>query len=447
MKDSPSRVNILKSKIEDHIEFKKLEEILLTGQLYDFEEQVFEAVMAMYDKICESLIIKVSELKLFKKKQLELAESLGLKKLSNRQTEVQLRTGTKIKFGSLYAKNKPKNYNGNRHLGLLHFNCDKNCGLMYQSIMCLLSVVCPSTQVSAKICKQLGVKAKYNRIRTLSLSFATNCMKDRIANQLGENENLEGKNVVIEIDGGRIRSRVYEDENKPKRNQKFDTPWREPKLFVITTVDKNGKLNKVDLPIYDASFGDDETFDLLKKYLKKLGIQRAKSVQFIGDGAPWIWRRARPMLNELGVPNDKITETLDYYHAAEHLSALMEYVEKKERAPLSKKIKSALWNGDIKKMKRLIRKGIPGVDLNKFNPYKYFAKNAKRIDYQSLKNSKKPKGSGVVESGIRRVINLRFKSPSSFWYPENVEKLIYMRGILLSGRWNIMINNKKIKKL
>ena len=91
----------------------------------------------------------------------------------------------------------------------------------------------------------------------------------------------------------------------------------------------------------------------------------------------------------------------------------------------------------------MIRKGIPGVDLNKFNPYKYFAKNAKRIDYQSLKNSKKPKGSGVVESGIRRVINLRFKSPSSFWYPENVEKLIYMRGILLSGRWNIMINNLK----
>jgi len=136
MKDCPSRVNILKSKIEDHIE---------------------------------------------------------LKKLSKRQTEVQLRTGTKIKFGFLYAKNKPKNYNGNRHLGLLHFNCDKNCGLMYQSIMCLLSVVCPSTEVSTKICKQLGVKAKYNRIRTLSLSFATNCMKDRIANQLGENKNLAGK--------------------------------------------------------------------------------------------------------------------------------------------------------------------------------------------------------------------------------------------------------------
>ena len=59
----------------------------------------------------------------------------------------------------------------------------------------------------------------------------------------------------------------------------------------------------------------------------------------------------------------------------------------------------------------------------------------------TFKEQNQPLGSGVVESGIRRVINLRFKSPSTFWYPENVEKLILMRGIALSGRWEIMMNN------
>jgi len=36
---------------------------------------------------------------------------------------------------------------------------------------------------------------------------------------------------------------------------------------------------------------------------------------------------------------------------------------------------------------------------------------------------------------------MRFKCPSTFWYPENVEKLILMRSIALSGRWEIMMNN------
>ena len=92
-------------------------------------------------------------------------------------------------------------------------------------------------------------------------------------------------------------------------------------------------------------------------------------------------------------------------------------------------------------MKRLIIKGTPGVDLDNFTPYNYFNKNRERIDYQALKNEKRPMGSGVIESGIRRTINLRFKSPSTFWCPENVEKLILMRGIALSGRWGIMMNN------
>ena len=136
-----------------------------------------------------------------------------------------------------------------------------------------------------------------------------------------------------------------------------------------------------------------------------------------------------------------IIETLDYYHAMEHLHELFEYVEKDKQESISKKLKQALWQGDIKQMKRLVKKGIPGVDLEKFNPYKYFYKNRNRIDYQRLRKERRPCGSGVIESGIRRIINMRFKCPSTFWYPENVEKLILMRSIALSGRWEIMVNN------
>jgi len=63
------------------------------------------------------------------------------------------------------------------------------------------------------------------------------------------------------------------------------------------------------------------------------------------------------------------------------------------------------------------------------------------MQYHQLRQNKLPCGSGIVESAIRRVINLRFKSASTFWKHENVEKLIFLRAIFLAGRWNIMINN------
>lgn len=64
-----------------------------------------------------------------------------------------------------------------------------------------------------------------------------------------------------------------------------------------------------------------------------------------------------------------------------------------------------------------------------------------RLRYDLLTKKSLPLGSGIVESSIRRIINLRFKSPSTFWKIKNVEKLIFLRGILLAGRWSIMINN------
>lgn len=97
---------------------------------------------------------------------------------------------------------------------------------------------------------------------------------------------------------------------------------------MISTLDDKGQSNKTEKPIYDATFGDDEVFELLAKYLKNLEIEKAKSVQFLADGAPWIWNRVKPILLSLGVDESKIIETLDYYHAIEHLNDMKVYFDK-----------------------------------------------------------------------------------------------------------------------
>ena len=441
MRISLSAVNILKREFEKEIRSKNWFAKLLIGDLYSFEKELHKWLLEFYDKICELMIKQVSKSSKFERSQRDLADQTGLKKLKFRPVEIQLRTGTKIKYESLYAKKVPKGYKSSRHLSQLLWKTEQKSGQMYRSITCLLSVTCPSFELSKEILRYQGVHANYDRIRALSLSLGESCKKNRSKIQLKEGESLAGKRVLISIDGGRTRMRLYEENDKSKRSQKYSTPWKEPKLFVITTIDKKGKINKEELPIYDSSFGDDETFEILENSLRELEIEKAKDVQFVADGALWIWERAKPMLIRLGVKEDKIIETLDYYHAMEHLNELKIYIEHQQKQSIFKKLKQALWEGNITKMKRLIKKGIPDVDLTKFTPYKYFYKNRNRIDYQSLRKAKRPCGSGVVESGIRRIINLRFKCPSTFWYPENVEKLILMRGIALSGRWEIMMKN------
>ena len=45
-------------------------------------------------------------------------------------------------------------------------------------------------------------------------------------------------------------------------------------------------------------------------------------------------------------------------------------------------------------------------------------------------------GSGQVESAVRRVINLRFKAPGSFWTETTVSGLMHLRAAFKAGRWD-----------
>lgn len=443
MKISPSVLKIVKKEIETLLDAKKLSKLLeklLAGDLLGFEEDLYKKTSKLYDKIAKTLIVFVSKKKEFKRKQEDLAKKKGLKKLVSRQANIQLRTGSKIRYQSYYAKKCPEKYKSERHLSRLYWSTQKGASPMYSSIITMLSVICPSFDVASSVLKHQQIVANLDRVREVALSTSNSCMKDRVNIQLESNESLKNKRVVIEMDGGRTRIRKH-ILKEGVAGKKYETPWIEPKMFVITTIDENGKINKEKLPIYDTTYRDDETFELLEKYLVKLEIEKSKSVQFIADGAVWIWKRAKQLFLKMGVKASKIIETLDYYHASEHLHDLKIYMDKDKEKSIFKKLKEQLWEGNIVQMGRLIKEAIPDVDLAKFTPFQYFVKNQERINYQYYRSIENPIGSGAIESGIRRIINLRFKSPSSFWYPENVEKLVFMRGVALSGRWNIMMKN------
>lgn len=423
--------------------FNKLE----SSDLLMFENSLWELITKLYNDLSESILQEYTESPAYK----EQAESFSRKKtiggLRKRDTTIQIRTGKEIQISNYYAYKVPSFYKGPRHTFHAIFGTMLKSSPVYYSTVSMTSVICPSFDVASEILQFQNIETDYNRVRNISIKLGKECLKNRVGIQLKPDETLEGKNVVLSIDGGRSRIRENKDElNKLGTHHLFDTAWREPKLFVIHIIDnKTGKQSKQELPLYDCTFGTEETFKLLSEYLEKMEIKKAKNVQFIADGAIWIWDRAKKMLLNLGVNEDIIVETLDFYHGTEHLSEIIKNLPKRispeERKLLYLKLKDLLWNGKISDIKSTVQKMIKRTNKNIRKELKYFKKHSNRCNYAVFRESKLLCGSGIIESGIRRIINLRFKCPSSFWKIENLEALIFLRATLLSKRWNYMISN------
>lgn len=428
------------------IDVSKYKKRLETEGLYGLEESLYEYVMKeVYDKIAKELIDSVLESPEFESKVKALASSQRMGKLQKREVSLQLRTGTYIKVETEYARTVPKGFAGSRYLSYQMWGVISHASPSYYSQISKFSVLCGSFSIVKEILSGLQIGCNLERIRSLSLSVSRKCLEKRVTSMLGRGETVMGKRVIISTDGGRIRTRQYGKVlNEQGTHYKFESPWKEPKLFVISIIDDEGKIDRKELPIYDATFTEEALFSLLGQYLKELNIREVKEVQFIADGALWIWNNAKKFLMDLGVSADKIVETLDYYHAVEHLKKLTDLLpnhKKDIKTSLFTELKSLLWDGNIKKIIEKIEAQVKRVSKKIKTEIAYFKKNTERMNYPSFREHKWLSGSGIIESGVRRMINLRFKSPSSFWKIDNLDGLIFLRCALLSGRWNCILNS------
>ena len=70
----------------------------------------------------------------------------------------------------------------------------------------------------------------------------------------------------------------------------------------------------------------------------------------------------------------------------------------------------------------------------------YFLRNAKadRLNYAKAQAAKLPIGSGSIESGVRRVINLRLKGASIYWLEESANSMLLLRSFYKAGRWKLL---------
>ena len=208
--------------------------------------------------------------------------------------------------------------------------------------------------------------------------------------------------------------------------------------------DEQGNALKKVQSLCDGKFDGalDDAFERLKTYLQQINLEQAQEIVFCADKGNGLWPRIDALMERVEIPQAR--RIVDDTHAKQNLNSMMELIKQalKPTATELKKIRSKFrrWldQGDIQAMERYLKttlryKRAKAKVLKKLRGY--FA-DSSQFEYQRYSELGIPIGSGIVESAIRRVINLRIKAPGMFWPPDTAEKMLFMHAQILTGRWD-----------
>lgn len=311
-----------------------------------------------------------------------------------------------------------------------------------------------SVSVARASLSEHGLDVPHQTALRLTYSFAEQALERRSATTMAAAKadaqldgELAGKRIAVAIDGGRLR--IRENPKGGRRrvatgHQRYDAPWREPKVMTIYVLDDEGKKAPQHRAFLDGTMGDcNDAFALLVGHLRILGAQKAGSVTLIADGAAWVWSRAEELRQALGMPREQFHEVIDHYHAVEHLTEIADLVKTWSGTTRAKWLSDArahLSAGRVEALSAHIDELAVGRRTAEIHgAMDYFVKNEARMRYDRFKRSGIPIGSGAVESGIRRVVNQRLKGNSIFWLEDHAEAILHLRAQLKAGRWDDLV--------
>ena len=288
-----------------------------------------------------------------------------------------------------------------------------------------------------------GIALDIKTLRSTAYRYAARARAAQQSAACGLLDRVTGKRVVVSLDGGRVRVRRKKRGPKTKKGRnRFHTDWKEPKLLILYVVGDDGRPSQTWAPIIDGTLrGPEAVFALLLSYARQIGLNAADKVLFIADGAPWIWRRLQRLIAALGLSPTQVLGLIDFYHAAKQLSDAVKLRRwsATQRTRWLNRTRGLLKRARVDEVITALRELCRGRTAGKIRTHlNYFLKNRHRFAYTTMVGLGLPRGSGAVESAIRRVINLRIKGASIYWLPESVDAILLLRSFYKSGRWNCL---------
>jgi hypothetical protein len=194
-------------------------------------------------------------------------------------------------------------------------------------------------------------------------------------------------------------------------------------------------------PIIDGTLAScDRLFEMLTAYLVSLKVAAASRILFVADGATWIWKRIPKLIRALELKAEQVQQLIDFWHAVEYLGKIADSKNLKgsSRKRWLTTQKKRLLRGEIGSVVTELKTLLSGPRTKSQKTWlNYFINHGlvhRRMDYSTSRGQNMPIGSGAIESAIRRVVNLRVKSNSTYWLRENAETMIRLRAWLKAGR-------------
>lgn len=371
-----------------------------------------------------------------------------MKNCGFREVRVRFLGGYEVKLlARYYARSQARAEKGRGvYFGLMLLGIYDRCSPALASEVAKLAAAMNSLEDARAQLAEMGIQLSVKQIATIAYQFSQRARLRQKSSGMGISVSLAGKRVVISTDGGRVRIRTNKRGKRTKKGRRrYRTDWREPKLLAIYVVDEQGRIEREFTPVLDGTLkGPDAVFRLIEFYLSELHIEQATKVLFIADGARWIWNRVGSLWKRLGLKDEQCFELVDFYHVVEHLGTLASlkknWSKKQKRGWITRQV-NRLKQGKVgqfqEEVKRFCR-GKRGKDWRRERGYLLRNAAAGRLNYGLARNHHLPNGSGIIESTVRRVLNLRMKGASIFWTKDNAEDMILLRAYYKSGHWQVL---------
>jgi hypothetical protein len=231
--------------------------------------------------------------------------------------------------------------------------------------------------------------------------------------------------------------------------------WREVKVATLygqqgrcRSATGRGKLLRKE---YFATLENAECFgQCLWARARHWGVEQARRVVVMGDGAPWIWNLA--VMHYPGA-----IEIVDFYHAVEHLWDVGEALWGDRHTSAA----TRSWVGRYRKRLKQGRVDLVVAAIDRSRSQRggklsseqansvrlqlgYFRENASRMRYGRFRQMRLAIGTGAVEGACKHVVQARFKRPGMRWSRPGLKSMLALRLIRLNNRWEQLWPHLKV---
>jgi hypothetical protein len=216
-----------------------------------------------------------------------------------------------------------------------------------------------------------------------------------------------------------------------------ESDWREQCVGAVYTAAPKGHPTPAHSPeigsqkiSYTTELGSRPNFgQQLWLEAHRRGLQPAKTVVFIGDGAPWLWEMAHDLFPQA-------IQILDWYHATTYLWAVARELHKEEQAarqwiePFLAHLAQSNLTLVLQQLQQLADSSAAARSA-----LTYFTNNQARMDYAHYRKLNLQIGSGTIESACKHLIDARLKQAGMRWNLDNARCLAKLRARFKSDRW------------